>query len=662
MGMKHRISSPFGFQHLTHTDRQHFATFEQTSGGRSAQASQKSSQDAAGVIVNELHFSNFSSDNLATDEHRLPSQSPPLQQSGFMVHEQTTRPSLRLTRSVESFSQPGVNARTHRPSQSVLVPPRQSSLSTLAPIDDVPEGAAPNRRPLASRRSRSKRESGIWDSFSLSTAASDPQLSSIRDESVYVGHALTTPDDTAIPAMPASFSPSLDDVTEEPEYFSRPRPAPQPPMRTPGTPQSPQFDSTIFSNPRSPIGRLRNRGISNASPRSHNQRSPMSRPVSQCSDTLGSADFVRRASIRKPSSKRRESNTWRAPEASWEDDIDYIYEHALEAGCDFEWDCASDVEADEPPYPVYHYPSSKGTQQPLLTLQPAFEPATQYQPRDFRVSLLVPSVPDLIPTSATSVSTPGTGLMTPCDSFRGHTVGDAGGFMVSPSLLVPQEYKDDQDHMYDELLDAYEDSDRHYPMLHPRHSGTSSFRSRRSSYDSSLMSSAQSSGMWSSPVRRSASSAGSIPDLVPSRRSRHNPSFSLVVDQLADSIVALSHLDEEKEDEDVTPPGRFLENRTFFPDEDESEEPVQDRAAIESELRASLELARHGSQRSTKAPTRHHKQARSDGAAKLLMTGPPPSDQISKSRSRSATTQNARSPMLSLFPAPPRNSPNPNRP
>jgi hypothetical protein len=659
--VKHRISSPFGFQHLTHTDRQHFATFEQTSGDRSARTSQKSTQDAAGVIVNELHFSNFSSDNLATREHRLPSQSPQLQQSGITVQEQSTRPSLRLTRSVESFSQPGVNARTHRPSQSVLVPPRQSSLSPLVPINDVPEEAGPHRRPLASRRSRSKRESGIWDSFSLSTAASDPQLSSICDESVYVGHALTTPDDTAIPAMPASFSPSLDDVTEEPEYFSRPRPAPQPPMRTPRTPQSPQFDSTIFSNPRSPIGRLRTRGISNASPRSQNQRIPMSRPISQCSDTLGSTDFVRRTSIRKPTTKRRQSNTWRAPEASWEDDIDYIYEHALEADCDFEWDCASDVEADEQPCPVYHHPSLKGAQQPPLTLQPAFEPTTQYQPHDFRVSLLVPSVPDLVPTSATSVSTPGTGLTTPCDPFQSHSVNDAGGFMVSPSLLVPQEYKDDQDQMYDELLNAYDDSERHYPLLDPRHSGTSSFRSRRSSYDSSLMSSAQSSGMWSSPVRRSASSAGSIPDLVPSRRSRRDPSFSLVIDQLADSVVALSHLDEEKEDEDVTPPGRVLENRTFFPDEDETEEPVQNQAVIQNELRASLELARHGSQRSTHPPTRHHKQARSDGAAKLLMTASVPSDQTFKSRNRSATTQNARSPMLSLFPAPPRNSPNPSR-
>lgn len=335
------------------------------------------------------------------------------------------------------------------------------------------------------------------------------------------------------------------------------------------------------------------------------------------SDTLGCLDPVRRGSVRKPAYRRRQSNTWRAPEGSWEDDIDYIYEHALEADCDLDWDRSSDGTAEfDQSNENDRRVSSHVTQQPGPTLQPAFESSMQYQPRDFRASLLVPNVPELVPTSATSVSTMGTGLITPCDSMHGRSVAELGGFMSSPSLLVPQEYKDDQEHMYEDLLNSYDDSERHYPMLDPRYSATSSARSRRSSYDSSLMSSAQSSGMWSSPVRRSASSAGSIPDLVPSRR-RRDLSFSLVIDQLSDSVASLSHLSEEKEEDDVTPPGRVLENRTFFPAEEDTEEPVNQRTAIEDELKASLEFARHGSQRSTHAPARHHKQAMSDGAAKL---------------------------------------------
>ncbi|KAF2028997.1 hypothetical protein EK21DRAFT_68705 [Setomelanomma holmii] len=695
--LKSRISSPFGFQHLTHTDRHNFAAVAQTSGDklapgfREVHSSQQPGDDPSGSGGSDLHFDNFSSDNLLAQGHRSPTSmsfgSPPqspernrrLQQADSAPHGQASRPALRLTRSVESFSQPGVLHRNHRHSQSVVAPPRLLSLQSLASINDVPEEFPPqrqNRQPNG--RSRSKRESGIWDSFSLAAAATEPHLPGIRDDSIYVGHALTTPDDTAIQAMTPPFSPSLDDVAEEPERYVRPRPAPAPPLRSPTTPGSPSFDSTIFNHQRSPNARSRSRGNSHSSPRSFSQRPLHSRPSSQMSDTLGSSDLVRRASVRRPSANRRKSNTWRAPEESWEEDIDYIYEHALEADCDFDWDRASEEETSNSPQRSAS--GRQASQRPAQTLQAPFNPPARHQSSDFRASLLVPSAvrtPDLEPASATSASTMEAALKTPNDPFHRSSVNSMGGF-IDPSLLVPQDYKEDREHMYEDLLNDYEDSERHFPMLDPRHSSTSSARSRRSSYDSSLISSAQSSGLWSSPVRRSASSAGSVPDLVPSRRTRRDLSFSLVVDQMSESIASLSHLDEEKEDDDVTPPGRVLENRTFFPSDDEEKESDTQKTSIEDELRASLELACRGSQResekahssnvahnnsqcSTHAPTRHRKQAMSDGAAKLL-------DQISAtsetqhkpSRNRAATTS-ARSPMLSLFPAPPRNSPTPNR-
>ena len=712
-GLKHRISSPFGFQHLTHTDRHQFAAFEQTTGDKLASGfrvhmSRPPTADPNAIKANDLHFANLSSESLVAPELRSPSalsfRSPPqsprrlneLQQQATAPQGQASRPSLRLTRSVESFSQPGVNLRNHRNSQSVLAPPRFSSLLPLAPIDNLVEDLPQSGTVTPSSRSCSKRESGIWDSFSLATAAAEPHLPGIRDDSIYVGHALTTPDDTAIQAMTPPFSPSLDDVAEEPERFVRPRPAPQPPMRTPTTPRSPHFDSSIFQHQRSPAARLRNRGHSQTSPRSHVPKGPTSRPTSQMSDTLGSPEVVRRGSVRRPCASRRQSNTWRVPDETWEEDIDYAYEHAMEADCDFEWDRASDREHDgcrQATFSERHQydpPTAfKGNQQPPAALQPAFEPSSQYRDHDFRASLLVPSpfgVPDLEPTSATSTSTVDTGLTTPCDPFNSSSFNVSGGFALSPSLLVSQEFKGDREHTYEDLLNDYDNSERHFPLLDPRHSATSSARSRRSSYDSSLISSAQSSGMWSSSIRRSASSAGSVPELVPSRRSRRDITFSLVVDQLADSVNSLSHLDEEKEDDDITPPGRVLENRTFFPADEEPEESLTARASIDNELRASLELARRGSQRvessssdrgakapigltrdssqrSTHAPARHHKQAMSDDATKMLTTAPVSSEgRPSKPRSRAATaSQSVRSPMLSLFPIPPRSSPTPGR-
>jgi hypothetical protein len=195
--------------------------------------------------------------------------------------------------------------------------------------------------------------------------------------------------------------------------------------------------------------------------------------------------------------------------------------------------------------------------------------------------------------------------------------------------------------------------------------------------DSSLMSSVQGSGLWSSPVRRSASSAGSVPELIPSRRSRKSLGYSLAGDQLSEQI---AFLNQDKEDDDVTPPGRTLEGRTFFASDDEvPQDEEQSRSSIETELRASLDLARRGSQRtnhptveeelkssldlarqgsqrSARTSARQHKQALSDGAAKLLSVSVPNEDQSAKLRNRSATTAQARSPMLSLFPAPPRNT------
>jgi hypothetical protein len=661
--------------------------------------SQHSSNGSAGASVDDLEFTNFSSESLNAQDYRSQSAasfcSPPgsplratgLQQPDAAPQEQSLRPGLRLSRSVESFSQPGVT-RNHRYSQSVFAPPRLSSLSPLAVIEDVGEDYFNQDRAVTSGRTRSKRESGVWDTFSLGSIVVEPQLPGFSDDSVFFGHALTTPDDSAIQAMTTSFSPSLDDVAEEPERFAHPRTAPQPPARSPTTPKSPRFNSSIFANRRSSITKSRSRGISHTSPRSYSQKQSHSRPVSASSDTLGSSDLVQQGSDRRASATRNQFNTWCAPEESWEDDIDYIYEHAMEADCDFDWDRASDDEAEE-----YERGSRGGNQAPMqgarqssAALYTAFEPTVRHSSRDFRFSLLVPNVPSLTPTSAASVSTVSTGLRTPHESFHRPSVDGNGGFMVSPSLLMPQEYKDEQEHTYEDLLDAYADSERHYTVLDPRHSGTSSARSRRSSYDSSLISSAQSSGLWSSPLRRSASSAGSVPELVPSRRARPDLSFNLVVDKLADSVASMSNLDEDKDDDDVTPPGRVLENRTFFPtEEDGPSEPADCMLSIQDEMKSSLELARHGSQRnsrssgssnlqssynvarngsqrSTQSSARHHKQAMSDGAAKLLTTkNGPPISQASKSRGRAATASQTRPVMLSLFPAPPRHSPNPNR-
>ncbi|KAH7116996.1 hypothetical protein B0J11DRAFT_442839 [Dendryphion nanum] len=700
--LKHRISSPFDFQHLTHTDRHQFAALEQTSETDLAanfwavRASQQPCRDLNGIQAEDLHFSNFSSENLVLPESRSPStmtfRSPPLSPEPpyestlpESPHDELTRKVIRTTRSVESFSRPGINPRVHRHTQSVAAPPRTSSRMPLASIDDdVSEGQSDHQRMPPPSRPQSNRQSGVWDMFApLSPSLFSGPLPPIADEPDYVGHAVTTPDDSAIHPFKPPFTPGLEDVAEETEKFISPRPAPHPPAKTPMSPRSPLFDSFSFrSTQRSPIVRSSSRGSSYTSPKSTNQRTTMTRPISQMSDTLGSPVQSRRQSIRRASTVRRKSNTWRVIEESWEDDVDYIYDNALEADCDFDWDCMSDDEVFEdrdktPDRFCQTQTSVSASQDSQLGSRLSQEEVTMHNPSFsgvFRPSLLVPSTshtPELEARSAVSASTADSSLPTPSDPFsftqleyRESSFPEAGSFVFSSSLLSPPDLKEQisREDAYDEILADYEGSDRHFPLLDASHSIAGSARSsqmQRSSYDSSLMSSGPMSGSWSSPIRRSASSSGSLPELVHSRRARKD--FSQMVEQLSEQVASFSTLGEddpeENEDNDTTPPGRLSQDKIFFVNDDEQQSPTYNNS-VEGEVRASLELARQGSIRSAaRAPIHHHKYASSDGAAKVLGS----SDTQTQSRNRSASSSKAvrgnRQPYLSLFPAPPRHSP-----
>ena len=647
--LKNRISSPFDFQHLTHADRHQVAALKQAPGsvlvaGWAERAARLSASGPQRAVAPQ----DISTENLLASEPgsvTIADPKPPLQgsrprdwqQPEFNTGSSPSLPGLRLTRSVESFSQPGINLRAHRHSSSVIAPPRTSSLVPTSSIHKIPEEGSVRQVPTVSQAARSKRQSGIWDAFTLSAAAPADQLPGIDEDSTCVGNAVTTPDDSAIQALTPPFSPSLENVAEEPERFVRPRPAPQPPrLRTPISPKSPFLESFSFSSQRSPGVRTRPRGNSRASPKSSNLRNPTVRPSSQTSETLGSPSLTRESSIPRSTVTRRKSNTWRVIEESWEEDVDYIYEHALEAECDNDWDCVSEDEdfadrhhaltraiyEETPPASQASRPLQQSTSsKPAFQLQLPF-PSSRLPPSN-------DSVPDLGPTSAASASTAGTELQTP---FH-----EPGGFVLSPSLLLPQVYKEAAETSYEDILKEYDGSDCHFPIIDLDESATSSTRSsrvrfsRRSSYDSSLMSSAQSSGLWSSPVRRSASSAGSLPELVHSRRTRRN--FSLVVDELSEQVASLEAFVSDKEESDeLTPPGpsRLSAERSFFT-------PAQDLSDNQSYQR-----------------NKHfHKQALSDGVTQLLASAG-----NAKPRARAATTNHTNGEeYLHLFPTPPSFSP-----
>ncbi|KAF1957585.1 hypothetical protein CC80DRAFT_47780 [Byssothecium circinans] len=697
---KHRISSPFDFQHLTHTDRHQFAAMQQASKDElvteywAARASQAPRRDLTGIKAEDLHGQNFSSDSLGSDGPRPGSAlrlKSPASAGTLVEHEPspsseqpTGRPPLRSTRSVESFSRPGVNPRTHRHTQSANPPPRMSSRQALTPMNHLPEEATDAHR---TNSPPSRRQSGVWDHLApLSPTSPRGHLPTMMEESDYVGHALTTPDNSAIHAMTPPFSPGLDDVAEEPERFVSPRPAPRPPVKSSRSPKSPSFDNFSFSNPRSPIAKTHSRKPSYPSPKSFCHSSSITRPISQASDTLGSAGLSRKNSIRRAPSTRRTSNTWRVIEESWEDDIDYIYDNALEADCDFDWDRTSldgsYEDRDRTPEQQDHQRTSAsnpyGAQKP-----PSLEGPIHFQSAQ-RPTLVVPSVshlPELESRSASTIDT--RGAQTPSDYFNPvapslYPSNEAEGFSLNPSLLVPADFKEElsRDEMYEDLLADYDGSDRHFHLLESTQSVASSTRSsnvrssKRSSYDSSLMSSGHisGSGSWTSGVRRSASSSGSLPDLVHSSRHARRD-FNAVVDRLSEQVASFTSFNEDdteqNEDDETTPPGHGAQQRTFFAEDDErTEHDNCRRGSVEADVKSSLELARQGSTRSSRVPLFHHKYASSDGAAKILTSASqtaPERQSCMKSRQRAAsqsTTQpKPREQHFSLFPAPPKKSP-----
>jgi hypothetical protein len=667
--LKSLISNPFDFQHLTHTNRHHFAALEEATeselaaGFRAVRASQAPRRILSGIRTQDLHSANCSEENLADTERRSISAMELRPPPDFIDHvleaqepatssESSMRPSLRQSRSVESFSRPGVKARTHRHTQSANAPPRGSSRLPAASHDNAQDTVM----------THTNRQSGAWDNFApLSPTHIGGLLPSMAEEPDYVGHALTTPDDSAIHPFTPPFSPALEDVAEEPERFVSPRPAPLPPNKSPKSPRSPSH-RYFPSSPRSPVTKSHARRDSNVLPKQLNVQSIM-RPSAQISETLTSPGLLRKCSIRKPSNSRRKSNTWRVIEESWEDDIDYIYDNALEAECELDWD-RNNEDHDHAPQPCAHQEAaiiattSSALSSPVIDGEPPLTPCLFTG--NFCASLQVPTmnnVPELEPRSAVSSST--TSVQTPSDYFNPQgPYGEVGRFSFTPSILGSAECKEQipREDIYDNLLADYEGSDKHFPLLDTVRSVASSTRSShirasKSSYESSLMSSGHGSGSWTTGIRRSAGSAGSLPELVHSSRAPRQD-LSTVVDKLSEDMVSFTLQDNQDknalEDDEATPPGHSSQERTFFATEDEHEYNNFAQATLNAEMKNSLELARQGSIGSSSRPRAHHKYASSDGAAKLLASN-------SATRSRAGTMpQKTRGQYLSLFPTPPK--------
>lgn len=265
-----------------------------------------------------------------------------------------------------------------------------------------------------------------------------------------------------------------------------------PPDSLPDQIKSPMFNPPLEQVPEEPEGTLSNRqskditrhpsirhaksspmlsrNSSKSSFRKRSQISPvhkiMERPISQGSDTLGDPTRVSTPSQLSMDGPVEDSNTKdRAP--SWEDDIDYCYEHAAEADCDFDWNNVSKYESDHDDLYLDDGPYTYASMQKDIsqnkthsigsTVSSSEGEGYQLPNRVYKVPSK-DALPELEYRSSQSTSTNSVSLLTPLDKFSFPSVESQdsqrlSGKETAPSQLLYVERSEAQMHqLYDELL------------------------------------------------------------------------------------------------------------------------------------------------------------------------------------------------------------------
>lgn len=448
---KIQISGPFNFQHVTHTPRDQLANLQR--GNRQELMAELSTlrvsgpTSAPGAIKGsdgqDAYFPNFSSENVGGQDAAIP-RPPPVPRQSALVSG--TRRLMKHARSQEQLrtSPPRPPVRPLRspieqiasPAFGPVPPPRVSSRQSMhrngSPTSDLdrPQTSGGFRRPQPFSPEESP------DELPTTSHGYMPEPDFMPVDETRFSHALTTPDDAAWPlATPGgtSYESPLADVPEEEEHF-------------------------VFTHrPRASLA-------SNTSSLRASQSVPalrtMSHRMSGASDTLGPLEtsITHRATR---SGQLDGSGSVSPIRESWEDDIDYCYEHEADANFNYEWERPSldvgrentappvqvalalvDDELSEAPSTNTAH-SSPGMLSASRHEVPALSPASQASPfvgHEATTPLSTTAVKNnfSLPRGE-RVSRPPNLNHIRSDS-RASSFKECHGFTLSPSLLIPGDY------------------------------------------------------------------------------------------------------------------------------------------------------------------------------------------------------------------------------
>ncbi|GAB1320557.1 CRIB domain-containing protein [Madurella fahalii] len=447
---KFSISGPYNFQHVTHTQKDNLPDLQRTN--RTVLASEFSqlrvSQAPAartlkGIKADDLNFADFSSESLPLDQEggAVVGLPEPQQRNAF------TRPHSVLQKSPRRFLS---RSQSQEQLSRGIPPPRPPR----SPVEQSATPCPPIPPPRISSRTSVRHER--FDSVDR------PQTS--------IGCRYTQPfpmlsDPGSPPATSYGYVPGLEmDVIPEHTYTrimsppaddaNWPLPCPSSATSECTLPNVPEEDESafVFKKSRASIA-------SNSSLRG-SQSVPMLRAFSSRkndeaaglssdgSDAQSRFDLY--AAQRALEDALFEANQVESlPRESWEDDIDYCYEHAAEADCDYEWDRPSietsrDGDSATPvddqgridscaPSPAMLTPGgfdvpalSPVSQLSSATPQEAITPTVVSNQKASNFSLpRIDSKPLLHARKPSDAS-----------SFK-----ESHGFTLSPSLLIPMDYQ-----------------------------------------------------------------------------------------------------------------------------------------------------------------------------------------------------------------------------
>jgi hypothetical protein len=540
--LKRIISEPFDFHHLTHTSPAHFEALDNAhdlvTEFSAIRASQKPVTELKGIRAEDIEFYNFSSEDL-TDTTRSGSrcnaQSPPPPGSLSSPNTPPKSPSAKEARVAENFSRPVSRLNKPLPSTPSIIPPPR--LSSRQAVSDIPEPTSQvideilglNQPPTMPDFAYSFIDDGVDETSSLE------QINLADVFHPDVGHAFTADDDAkpiSTAALINSYLSDLEDVPEEDEtnmghgttmIDSRP-------STSQSLPGQDSIPATVTSDP--PAKEQRQ---SSAVPqRLSFSEALMSPTLPQFNLTLGKSPGSQAEDGTKRHSRSKRAVDCEDFLASWDEDIDYCYEHAAESNCNFDWHRNS---LEIPKVAMAGVSATAPEVQAQLEQADAQRPLSPRSLFPLRTTASAPATPDLDPGSAQSVLTRSHEAITPLsegdaavDIFAApHHISAHDDYFepVDSELLSAAIAKDmDRDAMYEEFLAGDDDADRRFAFYQQRRSQSSGDLpvSPRSSYSPISKYNSQESVILSraaSIVRkhRSSTSTASVPELVPSANS-----------------------------------------------------------------------------------------------------------------------------------------------